>query len=1019
MIPITLTGGLMMTSAAPPEWSVALRSDRVAINGQSRILLCASLFYFRIPRACWRQRMEQLVSFGYNAIDVYFPWNYHESEAGVWEFEGEKDAAAFLELAAEVGLWVVARPGPYICSEWDGGALPAYLLKDGIRLRDNDPVYLGHVARWFDRIMPLLHQYELNRQGTVIAVQLENELDFYDCRDPQGYIRALRDMALTHGISIPLIACAGQGGLTAASGDVPGVVPTCNFYPDNRDPAFEDTVLTYRRMLEKRGLPLLVTETNRSHFLLRRLLSCGVKLLGPYLQVSGTDFGFTNATNNWGRPLAFMTSDYDFGGMISPEGHVRPEAYEGKLLRRILDVYGPSFAEAKPMEGEADSVPDPDPTLDPTFDKKSGPKCNSNRDPDPGSDPVFDSDFNSDFNSKSGLDPDFELVINRSLQDRGFTAGPYRLSFPDGGALAFVSNLTRELCLALPERMSLRRWGGIEGEIAYATAELFHQTMANGRLTLIFCAEESAAEVHIALRLHTPSKARLSGAVLSQDADITTLVCSGPLHARCEFDWPDGSGLHVIVIPRGDALKFASYDDASGTCNSAGPIEIAQEEVRELVKQWHAAPALLLGTQRISGFTKEGGQPPWPLEQIGIYRGFATFKADSGIAAPPTDRSCMGVLVTGASDIVSVYADQAYVGTVVPGGSSRYVAFPEPRAVSGWSGCIEIWGHSNFDDRRLPGLRLSSCKGVRDMAAVLAVRNLTSGWRFQRTADAAVRPEFVAAGKGGTAAKSVAGPNAGPNAVANAEATAIPNADASSDDSWPMTSFGGWHPNDPVAYEYYRRTIVLSEQADTFALHFNGLQSTVRVYIDGAEASVVMPDDPWLTLTPFVRPGGEHNIALILERRIGVPAGKVQLFESRSATNWRVAPVGETELVRAADQANLTATRTQFPIVASPGETVWLTGSLTDARNDNGWRVHAEGLNVKLTVLLGSRLIARLWLPGGSERPVMSGGSPDSFYVPGAWVAPDDPASSGIRILLESVVPGERGELRRLAFRPV
>lgn len=984
MLPITLTGGLVMTSAAPSEWPVALRPDRVAIKGQSRILLCASLFYFRIPRAYWRERMEQLVSFGYNAIDVYFPWNYHESEAGAWDFEGEKDAAAFLALAAETGLWVVARPGPYICSEWDGGALPAYLLKEGIQLRDHDPVYLGHVARWFDRIMPLLHQYEVDRQGTVIAVQLDNELDFYGCRDPHGYIRALRDMALSHGITVPLIACAGQGGLTAASGDVPGVVPTCNFYPDNRDPAFEDTVLTYKRMLEKRGLPLLVTETNRSHFLLRRLLSCGVKLLGPYLQVSGTDFGFTNATNNWGRPLAFMTSDYDFGGMISPEGHVRPEAYEGRLLRRIMDVYGASFAEAKPMEADGDARPGSgfDPGLE------SGHDRNTNSDPDPSSE--SDPDPNSDPDPDPDPDPDLDLELDpyRSLLDRGFTSGPYRLVFPDGGALAFVSDMSRELCLALPERMPLRRWSGIEGEIAYATAELFHRSLADGRLALIFCAEETAAEVRVALRLHTPpSQARLSGAVLSQDADVTTLACKGQQRASCEFGWPDGSKLHVILMPRDDALKFASYDDASGQCSYSEPVESAQEEPREPVKQWRAAPAHPLVAQQPPGSLKASDGPLWPLEQIGVTRGFACYEADSGMAEVPlSSQTCMGVLVTGASDIVSVYADQAYVGTVVPGGSSRYVAFPEPRAVSGWSGRIEIWGHSNFDDRRLPGLRLSACKGVRDLAAVLAARNLTSGWRFQRAADASALPELSAA-----------------------------------DDGWPMTSFGGWHPNDPIAFEYYRRTLVLSERADAFALHFDGLQSTVRVYVDGSEAGVVLPDDPWLTLTPFVRPGGEHAIALILERRIGVRAGKVQLFECRSATNWRMAPVGEAELAQAADQAAHTAasTGTPFPYFADPGEAVWFAGILADAGNGRGWRAHAEGSNVKLTVFLGSRLIARLWLPGGSERPSMRGGSPDSFYVPGAWIAPDDPASRGIRILLESVVPGEPGELRQLTFRPV
>ena len=106
------------------DLTLQLDASSLRIGGQSEIILCASLFYFRIPRASWRERLEQVKAFGYNAIDVYFPWNYHERQEGSWDFEGERNVEAFLQQAAEAGLWVVARPGPYICSEWDGGSLP-------------------------------------------------------------------------------------------------------------------------------------------------------------------------------------------------------------------------------------------------------------------------------------------------------------------------------------------------------------------------------------------------------------------------------------------------------------------------------------------------------------------------------------------------------------------------------------------------------------------------------------------------------------------------------------------------------------------------------------------------------------------------------------------------------------------------------------------------------------------------------------------------------------------------------
>src|SRR5512136_2002314 len=120
-----------------------LDQNSIVIHQKPVIVLCRSLFYFRIPRALWQDRLGRIKAAGYNCIDVYFPWNYHELAEGAWDFSGERDVEAFLQLAVDTGLWIVARPGPYICSEWDGGALPAYLFtRRDLKIRDNDPRYL-------------------------------------------------------------------------------------------------------------------------------------------------------------------------------------------------------------------------------------------------------------------------------------------------------------------------------------------------------------------------------------------------------------------------------------------------------------------------------------------------------------------------------------------------------------------------------------------------------------------------------------------------------------------------------------------------------------------------------------------------------------------------------------------------------------------------------------------------------------------------------------------------------------
>ncbi len=170
--------------------------------------------------------------------------------------------------------------------------------------------------------------------GAVIAVQLENELDFFDTADRHGYLTALRDLALAAGITVPLIACAGQGDMTGATGGVDGVVPTFNFYPDDDWAEIEPLVRRYTDLLAERGLPLLVTETNRVHRTLRRLLVSGARVIAPYLQASGYNFGYTPSVGNWGDPGGFMSHDYDFHGYLSPTGEARRGVRRGPGARR-------------------------------------------------------------------------------------------------------------------------------------------------------------------------------------------------------------------------------------------------------------------------------------------------------------------------------------------------------------------------------------------------------------------------------------------------------------------------------------------------------------------------------------------------------------------------------------------------------------------------------------------------------------------------------------------------------------
>lgn len=327
--------------------TIQLNEDGICIDGEYKILICASLFYFRIPSELWHDRIKKIKKLGYNCVEIYFPWNYHEVSPGKWDFSREKNIENFLDLLLREQMYVIARPGPYICSEWDGGGIPAWILTGKFPIREANEEFLKNVNEWFSRILPRIAPYQHTKGGNIILLQLENELDFFDCQDPKLYMNELRNIAKKYGIEVPMFGCAGQGSVERATGCAKGVEKTFNFYPNPTSKEFDYCCyLTYEKM-KYIGKPLLITETNRDYFTLRRELACGAKLISPYNQVAGTNFGFTNGINNWGTddfPLSFITSDYNFLSDISSAGEYSENALEGRLFTSLIKSLGSSLA---------------------------------------------------------------------------------------------------------------------------------------------------------------------------------------------------------------------------------------------------------------------------------------------------------------------------------------------------------------------------------------------------------------------------------------------------------------------------------------------------------------------------------------------------------------------------------------------------------------------------------------------------------------------------------------------------
>ncbi|POI28431.1 hypothetical protein CIB84_007819 [Bambusicola thoracicus] len=232
---LLLAAALLHTEAAPPARSFQIDFERDCFlkDGAPFRYVSGSVHYARVPRPAWRDRLLRLYMAGLNAVQVYVPWNYHEPQPGVYDFGGDRDVEAFLDLAAELGLLVILRPGPYICAEWEMGGLPAWLLwKTDIILRSSDPAYLAAVDAWLHVLLPKIKPRLYQHGGNIISVQVENEYgSYYACdfsylQHLLGTFRALLGpevlLFTTDGAQLEELRCGTLRGLYATIDFGPG-----------------------------------------------------------------------------------------------------------------------------------------------------------------------------------------------------------------------------------------------------------------------------------------------------------------------------------------------------------------------------------------------------------------------------------------------------------------------------------------------------------------------------------------------------------------------------------------------------------------------------------------------------------------------------------------------------------------------------------------------------------------------------------------------------------------------------
>jgi hypothetical protein len=183
--------------------------EKSFILDQKRIWLAdGEVHYFRHPRESWREVLLRAKRAGLNCISTYVAWNFHEPEKGKYDFSGDKDIGYFIDLIGELGMFAMLRPGPYICSEWDCGGIPAWVCnKHGIRTREDDPLYMEEMEPWFDQLLPILVSRQITKGGPIITIQNENEYCGGWDESTRNYIKKITGMFRKHGFEIPVLGC--------------------------------------------------------------------------------------------------------------------------------------------------------------------------------------------------------------------------------------------------------------------------------------------------------------------------------------------------------------------------------------------------------------------------------------------------------------------------------------------------------------------------------------------------------------------------------------------------------------------------------------------------------------------------------------------------------------------------------------------------------------------------------------------------------------------------------------------
>lgn len=345
---------VLLGSCKSKQHSFEVQDGKFLYDGQKVQLICGEMHYPRIPVEYWRDRMKRAKAMGLNTISAYVFWAVHEPQPGVFNFEGQADIAKFVKTAEEEGLYVLLRPGPYVCAEFDFGGYPYWLQKDtSLVWRSDNPAFLAACERYLNALGKELAPHTVTNGGNIIMVQVENEYGSYS--NDKVYLKKLADMIRNAGFNVPLMTCDGSGQMP--NGYIPGILPTVNgavgqdimrsidrFYPGG--PYF--VAEFYPAWFDVWGQRHSAVNYERPAQQLDWMLANDVSV-SIYMFHGGTNFHYTNGANTNNGAYEPQPTSYDYDAPLGEYGNAYPKYH---AFREVIQKHLPEGKTLPPVPAD-------------------------------------------------------------------------------------------------------------------------------------------------------------------------------------------------------------------------------------------------------------------------------------------------------------------------------------------------------------------------------------------------------------------------------------------------------------------------------------------------------------------------------------------------------------------------------------------------------------------------------------------------------------------------------------------